>query len=254
MGGFFTAEEEGPLAAGCLARFDPRLKFVLLIALVVTVFSAARFERLALAGLPALFFLFWQPTLCKSLLRRIWYLRWLLVFTLLLHLFLTPGRTLFGSRFLSFDGLVRGLLVDFQLLLALFFTLVFALSTRPEAVAWASVRLLRPLEWLGLKVSAGGDMLLLVLHLLPRVFAQGGEFTRQMRAERWVMRSGRLRQMALHVSGLIGGLVEDADRTARDIVAGDGPINSEPDGYSWSQLDSVGLLVAALFLIFCWSI
>ena len=44
-----------------------------------------------------------------------------LLFTLMLHLLFSPGRTLFGTCWLSYDGLLTGLRVAMELLLALFF-------------------------------------------------------------------------------------------------------------------------------------
>ncbi len=132
-----------------LHLFDARLKLLLLLGLVACLFSATSPVRLLWLAL------LWGAgaSFCANALRDSWrvvtLLRWLLLFTLLLHLFFTPGRTLFGTSWLSLDGLLRGLLIDAQLLLTVFFSMLLAWTTRPEHLAWALTGLLAPLQRLG---------------------------------------------------------------------------------------------------------
>jgi len=252
MAGLLSESERVLFQDRLLSRLDPRLKLTLLLALVVTVFSASGFGVLFCLVLAAAVLLIWQPVVLKHFLKRLTYLRWLFLFTLLLHLFLTPGRTLCGLRMLSYDGLLRGMMVDLQLLLALFFTLCFALFTEAEAVAWGVQKLLSPLSLLGFPAPASGGLLVLVLHFIPQVFRQGEPLAVKRSGE---MRNvfSRLRQLSRFVGDAILVLVEQAEALAQDLHSGKKLLNLK-GLYSWKSIDSVSAGLGLLMLAVCWSL
>ena len=252
MTGLHTASENLVSADSLLSRLDPRLKLLLLLLLVLTIFSVSGFSALLCVGGLAAGLLIWQPLMLKHFWRRLLYLRWLLLFTFSLHLFLTPGRTLFGLRILSYDGLLRGIMVDLQLVLALFFTLCFALITKPEAVAWGVTRLLGPLQRLGLPVSEIGGLLILVLHFLPQVFQQGMPLFQKDKQQKRQSVAAILQQLSRSVGALIIVLVEQADGLAQDIWRGENPLRHSPAEFCWSRRDSVCLTLGLFFIALCW--
>lgn len=237
-----------------LHRLDPRLKLLLLLLLVITIFSARSFVVLGIVAGLALLLLLTHPGLLRGFARRLYYLRWLLLFSLLLHLCLTPGWTLFGLRLLSYDGLLRGLQVDVQLVLAFFFASCLALFTSPQAVAWGGVRLLAPLRYLGVPVDEPGGLFPLVLHFLPQVFRQGVPLASQARRQKRLAPSERLQQLACTVGDLVLELVEQADRLAHDLWRGKSPLSEDETVYRWRSADSLGLLGGLLFAGLCWSL
>ena len=254
MTGLLSEEEGAHFKDRLLSRLDPRLKLVILLLLVITIFSAPGFGVLFCVGLLATGLLVWQPSIMKQFLQRLQYLRWLLLFTLLLHLFLPPGHTLFGLRMLSYDGLLRGLMVDMQLLLALFFTLCFALFTESGAVAWAATKLLSPLRFLGVPVSGAGGLLALVLHFLPQVFQQGAPLLRKGHQQGVPGVAESLRRLSQSIGDLILVLVEQADCLAREISSGANPLGSETKEFCWQRNDSICLVFALPFILMCWSL
>jgi energy-coupling factor transport system permease protein len=210
-----------------LHLFDPRCKLLLLSGLMACLFSATAGWRL-LALL-----LLWLA--CAKYCTKGWHdglkvfgmLRWLLLFTLLLHLFFTPGRTLLGTSWLSYDGLVRGLMVDSQLLLAVLFSMLLAWTTRPELLAWGLTSLLSPLQRLNFPVREAGGLLLLVLQFLPMI---GDELDILKKERQAVPRRGLagIKDRAKLVSPLLYSLVDRADRLANEIVSGNDPASTEP--------------------------
>ena len=136
-----------------LHRVDPRVKLLLLLGLIACLFSASNPQRLLLIA--CLWFTAAGATTqgLHDVWRIIKMLRWLLFFTLLVHLLFTPGRTLFGTSWLSYDGLLRGLLINSQLLMAVLFSLLLAWTTRPEALASGLTTLLAQLQMLKVPVK-----------------------------------------------------------------------------------------------------
>ncbi len=206
-----------------LHRLDPRLKLLLLLALVVCLFSATSPVRML--GL----FLLWLIAAgsCSAALasgmKVFRLMRWLLLFTLLLHLCFTPGRTLFGTSWLSYDGLLRGLMVDSQVLLAVLFSLLLSWTTRPTELAWGLARLLSPLDRFKLPVQEMGGLLLLVLHFFPVIQEELSELQREspLPGVGWMQ---KIRHLVALLEPLVLRLLERADQLAQQIVAGNNPL------------------------------
>lgn len=217
--------------ASPLHRFDPRLKLLLLLGTIACLFSAHSFIRLAIIALVWCAGAGFVTPAWRDGLRLLRLLRWLLLFTLLLHLFFTPGRTLFGTSWLSYDGLLRGLLVDAQLALAVLFSLLLSWTTRPAELAWGLARLLSPLQRFRVPVAEAGGLLLLVLHFFPLVQDEVVGLRRQRRAG--LEGAGFVDSLRMTV-GLVGPLVlrliDRADALARDIAGGKGPLLTEEPG------------------------
>jgi energy-coupling factor transport system permease protein len=221
-----------------LHRLDARLKLC-----VLPLFAVASFATAVPARLAALVFCFITFFLLSGLpwrlaLRSLRSLRWLLLFTLLLHLFLTPGRTLFGFEFLSYDGLLRGLTVSVQLLLAMAFSSLLTLTTSVEALAAAVAALLLPLRRLGLPVTEPIRLGQLVLRFIPLLREETALQVAAFRARGEELGQGSLtargRLAARMLAPLILGLVDRADALARTSVA------------AGESFDSIGAATCAL--------
>jgi len=232
---------------------DSRLKILLLLGLVACLFSANSALRLLVILLLWLVAGRGCPAAIGSGLRSIYWLRWLLLFTLLLHLFFTPGRTLFGTGWLSYDGLLRGLLVDAQVILALLFSLLLSWTTRATELTWGLARLLSPLARLRLPVQEIGGLLLLVLHFFPIIQEELVGLDRQIPKGK-ISLLEKMRQRVGLVEPLLFRLLERADRLAREIVAGDHPLQLEDVATArrFQGSDLLVLLAGILLLAGLW--
>jgi energy-coupling factor transport system permease protein len=238
---------------------DPRLKLLGVPVLIVAVFSGQSAARLAaLAG-----FAIFLPLLTR-IEWRIWWrgivlFRWFFIFTLLLHLFFSPGRTLFGVVWLSHDGLLRGMHVCVQLSLATLFASLLTLTTSPRDLAGAIASLAEPLRRLGLPVRKVLLFLLLVLQFIPILREEAAFLLKKQREEeksshKW---TARLHAAAGFCATLLLSMAERADHLAREIAAGEGGID-ETEGFTslrpMERTDIIAALswVAALVFVFGW--
>jgi len=155
-----------------LHGLDPRSKLLLLPLLIISGFTFRGWAPLVL--LSAVWALLWLLSrlpwrLCLRLVRT---LRLLLLFTLLVYVLWKPGYTLWGVAWLSRDGLVLGLQVCLQLLLALGFSVLLSMTTSPAGLAAAVETSLRPLKRLGIPVEQVVVSFRLVLHFTDLLLAQ----------------------------------------------------------------------------------
>ena len=199
-----------------LHRADPRLKLLVCGGLAVLAFAAGNWPRLAVAGaaLAALA----AAARCGPvwMLRTLWPLRWLLLFTLLLHLFLSPGHTLCGVAWLSRDGLRLGLLICGQLGVAALAAALLTLTTSAERTSLACGWLLLPLARLGCPVRRWQELMTLVLHFFP-VLREELRATAAPAGGKWTMRVTAWEERLLP---LFDRLVSRADHLAQRVASG----------------------------------
>jgi len=225
-----------------LQRLDPRLLLLLALCGMVALFAARSGGELLL---PAVVIV-GLTVLCRRtsrLLALALQMRWLLLSVLLLHLLLTPGRTLFGSLLLSYDGLLRGLLVGAQLLLAAALASLLAVAGSAPGLAAALQALLSPGGLLRRPVHRFAGQVLLTLQLAPQLRADWEALRLRLRATRHTRRRWR-RRLELLLQALIGHV----DSLARQSAAGQDPFPAlQPlPPLAWRQGEN---LCALLFLV-----
>lgn len=209
-----------------LHQLDPRLKLVVCLLLVMAVFAATSWGRFGITVLAAAA-LAWSgqgfnARLCRAIAR----FRWFFLVSLLLHLLLSPGHTLFGLAWLSRDGLLTGLLVCGQMMVAIGSATLLAQTTSPEQLARACGWFMTPFGWLGCRVDEWEEILLLALNFLPVLHeevvatASVADATPPHESATRGIRQ-RLSHWSKHLTDALERLVLRADGMAREIVEGD---------------------------------
>lgn len=231
-------------------RLDPRLKLCGLPVLIIAVFAARDGLQLAWLALLALAAITLTRIEWRFWGRGLWILRWLFLFTLLLHLFFSPGRTLAGIAWLSQDGLMRGLLVCGQLACAVVFSSLLTLTTSPQELVGALSTLLAPLERFGLAVGEGAMLLLLVLHFIPILREEASLLLEQEKRNGNVPEPKGIVERA-RVAGrllepLIMRLVDRADGLARRLAAGEEKVPEAAVLAPFRRCGAVNLVVLAV--------
>lgn len=139
------------------------------LTLVVLTFMASDVMQLAILVIVASVAMLVISPHAWLVLRTCLMLRWLLLFTLLMHLLLSPGRTLWGMSWLSFDGLCLGGFVSVQIVLAAMMTAILAITTTIEDLTAAFGWFVQPLSRLGCRTDDWQKILLLALGFIPVV-------------------------------------------------------------------------------------
>lgn len=213
-----------------LHRLDPRVKLCSLPLLVIAVFAGHNPVRLGGLALLSAGLIMLSGIGLSTWWRGIWMLRWLFLFTLLLHLFLSPGRTLMGVGWLSYDGLLFGAVVCGQLALAVLFSSLLTLTTSPREVAGACASLLAPLDRFGFPARDTAILLFLVLHFVPILREEAIDLIECSRENGINPSSGPLVERILALgrmaAPLLLRLVDRADALAESIAAGEDVIGA----------------------------
>jgi len=234
------------------SEIDLRLLLPACLGLVILAFSAPGWPALMVVVIAMSAGVTFSGPSCKSLFKTWWTLRWLLLFTLLMHLFLSPGHTLFGSRWLSYDGLLRGLFVCVQITVAVISASLLTSSATPERLTAAIGWFLAPLKRIGCPVDGWLGQLTLVLHFIPRVQAVFAEVAKPaaVQAENSPLQ-GRFAQLESRLLFIVDHLIADASAVTQRIMQDD---DFEAGATQWPQLRLKSrtnslLLVISLFVL-----
>jgi len=153
---------------------DPRIKILSLVILLTGIFLVKN----PLGYLVLTFFaliiilsarisgkLFWQSL--KPIL-------WLLLFTMVFHLFLTEGKEIakLGSLIVTEEGLKRGITMSWRLILLVIFSSLLTLTTSPLALTDGLESLLGSGKKIGLPVHELAMMISLALRFIPTLLSE----------------------------------------------------------------------------------
>jgi len=203
---------------------DPRLKLILFPLLVIASFSASTFLRSGILLLLAVILVALSRIELRCCWRGLFAFRWLFLFMILLHALFSPGRTLFGTDWISLDGLYGGAQAVLRLALAITFSSMLTLTTPPADLASALVALLSPLRRFGLPADAVSRQIFLVFHFIPVVREEGAALMASSPLlKREACRTSLLdrgREVARFLDTLLKRLLEQADSLASEIAGG----------------------------------
>ncbi len=233
-----------------LHQLDPRLKLVVCLLLVMATFAATGWGRFLVSALAAAALIQSGHAWNRRLLRSIIRFRWFFLVSLLLHLLLSPGHTLFGLAWLSRDGLLTGLLVCGQMVVAISTATLLAQTTSPEHLARTCGWFLTPLGLLGCRVHEWEEILLLSLNFLPVLHEEviASAPARGATSSRGVAPEGirfRVSQWNQHLTDALERLVLRADAMASEIVKGDIALAASASLGPLSAMDFLTLLYVA---------
>lgn len=167
LGQFFPGES-------IIHRLDPRTKIISVFVLMILIFtadSAAAYIFLTLmtcaavgvSKIPAL-----------TVLKALKPISWIILFTLLIHLFTHNGEVLaeFWIFKLTDEGLIFGVLISLRLILLMIFSSLLTFTTSPIQLTDALENLLSPLKKIGVPAHEFAMMMTIALRFIPTLLEE----------------------------------------------------------------------------------
>ena len=167
LGQFFPAQS-------ILHRLDPRTKIILLFVLMILIFAAEGWAAyLALTILTvALIFLSKVPPL--TILKSVQPLRWIILFTLLIHFVSHDGEVL--AKFFMFkvttEGIFYGIKISLRLVLLIVLSSLLTFTTSPLKLTDATEKLLSPLNKIGVPSHELAMMMTIAIRFVPTLIEE----------------------------------------------------------------------------------
>lgn len=157
-------------------RLEPRLKFSLVISLMI-ITSLTRFYYLfVLIGVFAVVLGLLSKIPFLTLIKGLRPFLFLFLFTFLFHSFLTPGGDVYisfiGSTGITYEGLQQGAIINLRLFLLIYLSSILTLTTSPQKMVYAIEWFLSPLKLCGFPVKKFSMMILISLKFIPIIFQE----------------------------------------------------------------------------------
>ena len=202
-------------------RLDPRIKLILTIAFIVTVFIAQSWVGyLLIAG-----FVWLVARLSlvpfRMLLRGLRPLRFIIVLTFLLNLFFTPGDTLWVSFWIIRiykEGVMQALFYSLRLVFLVLGTSLLTLTTSPVSLSDAIEILLSPLRKIHFPAHELAMMMTIALRFIPTLLEETDKIMKAQMARGADFESGNLISRAKAMVPLLVPLFVSAFRRAGDLA------------------------------------
>ena len=202
-------------------KLDPRIKIILLIALIVAIFIGGNL----LSFVPAALFLALAVKLSKVpmklMIKGLKPLRFILILTFALNLFFLQGETPLldlGFAVIKKEALITALHYSLRLVLLVLFSSLLTLTTAPIALTDGLERLLSPLRVIHFPAHEMAMMMSIALRFIPTLLEEADKIMKAQTARGADFESGNLIARAKAMVPLLVPLFVSAFRRAGDLA------------------------------------
>ena len=179
-----------------LHKTDPRIKIVLMIALIVFIFLAGNMLSLLFASVSVILILALSKVPFKLYLKNMKAILPVLIFTAIINMFYGEGEAIFSFWIFSLtvDGLLRAIFMALRIALLIFVSSALTYTTTPHDLTDAIESLLKPLKYLGLKnaVHIMAMMMTIALRFIPTLIEEAEKVMNAQKARGADLESGGL--------------------------------------------------------------
>lgn len=152
-----------------LHRLDPRTKIFGMLAIMVALFFVNNWIGLVYAAIVVFAVLFASQVPLKFYIRGVKPLRWILLLTAAIQIFLTPGEIIWqwGILHITAEGVRLAIFMCVRLVLLVMTTSVLTLTTTPIVLTDAVENLLSPFKRIGVPAHELAMMMTIALRFIP---------------------------------------------------------------------------------------
>ena len=201
-------------------QLDPRTKIISTILFISSIFLAENYQAysivaifvgtiIAVAGIPLIMIL-------RSL-KPLWII---IILTLLIHIFTTPGNIIFvlGPAVVTQEGIRMGLLMSLRLIFLIVISSLLTFTTSPVALTDGIERLLKPFKRIGLPAHELAMMMTIALRFIPTLLEETDRIMKAQMARGADFTSGNLLRRAKNLIPLLVPLFISAFRRADELA------------------------------------
>ncbi len=201
-------------------QLDPRTKIISTILFISSVFLAESYQAygvvaafiamiLALAGIPLIMIL-------RSL-KPLWFI---IILTLFIHIFTTPGTVVYNIGVLTVtkEGLRQGAMMSLRLIFLIIVSSVLTFTTSPVTLTDGIERLLRPFKKIGVPAHELAMMMTIALRFIPTLLEETDRIMKAQMARGADFTSGNIIRRARNMIPLLIPLFISAFRRADELA------------------------------------
>jgi len=202
-------------------RLDPRMKIIITIILITALFFIGKFIGFAFFLVYVASIIFIAKLPLKRIIKGLKPILFLVLLTLLLHVFLTKGGNIYWQwRFISIEeeGVYTGLFMVSRIILLIMFTSLLTLTTSPLQLTDGIEYLLKPFKRFGVPASELAMMMTIALRFIPTLLEEAEKIMKAQKARGADFESGNIINRAKSLIPLLVPLFISAFRRADDLA------------------------------------
>ena len=239
-------------------RLDPRVKLIATIVFIISLFLVDSFPGYLIAGLFLVCAIKLSHVPFKFMVKGMKAILFLLIFTVIFNLFLTPGRPLVSiwRLTITWEGLETAVKMAIRLSFLIIGSSVMTLTTTPNNLTDGMESLMKPLRRLRVPVHEIAMMMSIALRFIPILLEETDKIMKAQMARGADVDSGNLIQKAKSLVPLLVPLFISAFRRANDLAmamearcyrGGDGRTKMKPLIYK--RRDHLAFFILFLYLV-----
>ena len=207
-------------ASSPVHAMDPRAKILISVVFMVVLFVGNNFYAFAIMGAFAGLAIAASKVPVRLLIRGLRPILFIMAFTMVLHLFLTPGPAIFriGSFTATWAGLIQGLFIGVRLVILIMFTSLLTLTTSPIELTDGLEDILKPFTRLGVPAHELAMMMTIALRFIPTLLEEAERIMKAQMARGADFESGNMVKRAKSLVPLLVPLFVSAFRRADDLA------------------------------------
>lgn len=201
-------------------KLDPRVKIMLSFIFIIAVFIVNNFIGYALIAVFTLTTILISKVPFKYIFKGIKPIIWIIIFTAVLNIWLTPGNVLYklGPVEITDKGLNLAIFMVFRLIFLIIGTSLLTLTTTPISLTDGIERLLNPFKKIGLPAHELAMMMTIALRFIPTLLDETDKIMKAQKARGADFESGNVLKRAKNLVPLLVPLFISSFRRADDLA------------------------------------
>lgn len=201
-------------------NLDPRTKIISVLAYVGVIFLATNYWGYFILSLFVALLILLARIPLRVVLKSVKPLWFILSFTIILHIFATPGLVIFevGPLVATAEGLIRGFFMALRLCLLIIVASLLIFTTSPIALTDAMERILSPLRKIGVPAHELAMMMTIALRFIPTILEETDRIVKAQIVRGADFSTGNYFKRAKNMIPLLVPLFISAFRRADDLA------------------------------------
>ena len=203
-----------------LHLLDPRTKILATLLFISGIFLAENYLSYGLIATFVLLTIVVSEIPAKLIVRSLKPLWIIIIFTLGIHIFTTPGEVIYGYSFMTitWEGLRQGILMTTRLVFLIVMSSLLTFTTSPIVLTDGIERLLNPFRRFGLPAHELAMMMTIALRFIPTLLEETDRIMKAQMARGAEFSSGNLFKRAKSMVPLLVPLFISAFRRADELA------------------------------------
>lgn len=201
-------------------RLDPRTKILLTLIFIISLFIITRFSGYIIAAAFLFTVIYLSRIPARYIIKGLRGIIIILLITVLINMFMTPGRVLWSFLFLkvTYEGLTQATFMGLRLVFLIVGTSILTLTTPPIIMTDGIEYLLKPLRPIGVPAHELAMMMTIALRFIPTLMEETDKIMKAQMARGADFESGNVLNRARNMVPLLVPLFINAFRRADELA------------------------------------